>query len=80
MRTDVRQASTHGSPSRIPGQPATLSGSIIGATSGLDNQGTLILVGSNAINGPLTTTGTSLIRVRGDGTYGTGQLTVTRTR
>src|SRR5256885_533173 len=26
MRTDVRQASTHGSPSRIPGQPATPAG------------------------------------------------------
>jgi len=42
----------------------------------LDNHGTLLVNGSSAFNGVLTTGDTSLIQVQGNGTYSTGTMTV----
>jgi fibronectin-binding autotransporter adhesin len=42
----------------------------------LDNHGTLLVNGSSAFNGVVTTGDTSLIQVQGNGTYSTGTMTV----
>src|SRR5205085_6300308 len=43
----------------------------------LVNQGALTARGPSALGGPLTTAATSQLRVQGDGSFGTGTLTVT---
>ena len=58
------------------GQTLALYYSTIGATSALNNQGTLIANGSSAVNGPLTTAAGSIIRLQPDGTSGFSNLTV----
>jgi hypothetical protein len=56
------------------GRLLNVRGSTVNAD--LDNQGTLLVNGTSAFNGALTTSGTSLIRVHGNSTSGTATMNV----
>jgi len=58
------------------GKSLSLRSSIVNAP--FSNLGSLLINGNSSINDTLTTAGTSLIRIQGNGTYSTGLLTVLR--
>ena len=64
-----------GSLTNAVGQSMTLRYVTIGATSALDNRGTLIANGTVAVNGPFTTTSGSTLRLQADGSTGFSTFT-----